>query len=335
MSRPVYHLYHPCTFFGLSLNDPNETSFRSSRVSVVPKPRGTKSWKLQNPIQRKIKRLFDLGTPQRSSRFQFGRHKNHLVFGGFSLQSSTTHPLEVSLSQKGFITLSGMALATLVIWVFLGVGAMGHVLKEKMKLSSHCVHRVLRLQNELKKPLVQILKLNPQAKRLRVQQAQTQKRLARAVATGNEAMAAVLTARLIWIANQQLLLRAKQEGYFLQAGLLRQEFHHQSIPGSRRIQKWTHYPDESKTLALTAYPPGSLSPSYKPSNNFSNLQKKTYKISKKISFGFLPQKFFSGGPKFLKLNRTCTATLKQKGELRWTPILKKDKASWRFSYGSA
>ena len=76
-----------------------------------------------------------------------------------------------------------MALATLVIWVFLGVGAMGHILKEKMKLSSHCVHRVLRLQNDLKKPLVQILKLNPRAKRLRVQQAQTQKRLARAVAT--------------------------------------------------------------------------------------------------------------------------------------------------------
>ncbi|HAG90530.1 MAG TPA: hypothetical protein DCL41_01585 [Bdellovibrionales bacterium] len=228
-----------------------------------------------------------------------------------------------------------MALATLVIWVFLGVGAMGHILKEKMKLSSHCVHRVLRLQNDLKKPLVQILKLNPRAKRLRVQQAQTQKRLARAVATGNEALAAVLTARLIWIANQQLLLRAKQEGLFLQAGLLRQEFHHQSIPGSRQVQKWTHYPDESKTLALTAYPPGSLSPSYKPSMNFSNLQKKSYKISKQISFGFLPERFFSGLPKFLKLNRSCTATLKKQGEFRWTPILKKDKASWRFSYGSA
>jgi len=215
-----------------------------------------------------------------------------------------------------------------------GLGTLGFVLKKKMTLSSHCVHSVLMLQKDLRRPLTRLLALNKQASSLRLREKKARFQLKAALATGVPPVIAAAKARLLLITAKQLVLRAKQESLLMEARLRREQFHHLVLKNSAKAERHTGFPGESSGLAVQARPPTSLSPDYEPTADFRERQGQTYFITQKFSLPALGFEAFFPWEDPLRIKESCSATLQRKGDRQWMPVLKTVKVSWRFLYGS-
>lgn len=261
--------------------------------------------------------------------------KNPMVFQKLStdtIYSSAKRPLEKNFKEKGFFTVMGLGLLLILLMMSGALVTIGFIAHKKMTLSSHCVHSVLTLQKGLKKPLEKLLKMNKKANALRVKRKIALARLAAATASGIVPAIAAAKAQLFFITQKQLLFKAKQQLLFFEARTLREKFKYKSL--SPNISRQVNFAGESGDLALTPHPPSSLSPSYRPTDNFLENQGQSYALNHQL---FLPQlsliKFFTD-TKPWSIKAKCSASLKPKGVNQWLPTLKKVKESWRLSYGS-
>ncbi|NCN95273.1 MAG: hypothetical protein GW917_00955, partial [Bdellovibrionales bacterium] len=138
---------HPRFESRLCSYHPDENPFRDSRKSHLFKD-GSSVKGLRAKISSAIKNLSQVGKDSEIctralSSSQERLSRDSLVSWPMDIAGSKAGPLEVPSSQAGFITLAGLGLISSLILCFGGAGVLGHLLKEKMKLSSHCVHKVL------------------------------------------------------------------------------------------------------------------------------------------------------------------------------------------------
>lgn len=249
-----------------------------------------------------------------------------------SIRCSTKHSVEAREQEKGFFTVMGMGLLLLLLLMSGAVVSIGLIAHKKMRLSSHCVHSVLTLQKELKRPLSKLLKMNKKAKALRFQRKVALARLAAATASGIVPAIAAAKAQLFLVTKKQLIFKGKQQLLFFEALALREKFKYKPI--SSNISRKVHFKHESSSLALAPYPPLSLSPSYKTVNDFFENQGQSYAIKHELSVPRLSLFKFLTKTGHWIIKTQCSASLKRNGVNQWVPSLKKVKESWRSSYGS-
>lgn len=235
-------------------------------------------------------------------------------------------------SQKGFFTVIGALLIVVLLILSAALLSLAHLTRKKMALSSHCVHSVLKLQHQLKKPLSQLLRMNPQATRLRAQKLAAEVRMSSALLTGVAPVIAAAKAHLIFVTQKQIAFKARQQLILLEARTRREQFKILNL--RKNIFRRTRHLGESNDLAVTPSPLGSLSPNYEVSPNFRENQGQTYELRNKIYLPLMGFMRLLTDRHEIEIHTLCSASLKQKGNLTWTPILKEAKASWRSSYGS-
>lgn len=265
--------------FRLDLRRSRESTTHLQKRTSKSFHRGFKVWK--NPIHTILRR------PKKSS-----GSDSELAYSESLLSYPSNRRLAKGVEEKGFISLLGLSFIFLVLGGLLILFQTGQGLKEKFRLSSECVHKVLHLQNQLSKPLERLLALNPQASRLRLRRLLAEAKIAAGIPAG--------VAELAIITQQQLMLATRQKTLLMQAQILRQEF----LP----------HVGESRSLAVHPTPPTSLTPNYELVSNFSEVQGQTLKLKK-----------YQDG---LVLSYACSATLGQELN-QWIPKLKPVKVSWR------
>ncbi len=336
----MYSSFNPIHYrsFGHSIRraDSNMAARRSSRST--PMSQKTKSGShLRESFKRKNRRLIKASARSSIYSVKKFRHRNRsrssVEDQKTRIKSSAKNRLGSSSSQKGFITLTGVSFLVLIFTLIGSFGVLSYVIKKKMTLSSHCVFQVLKLQKELAKPLTSLMKLNPQATRLRAQEALAKAQLAAAIATGTPPAIAAARARLLTVQQRQLVLKAKQELLLIEARVRREGFHNYWLPRTSRVKRKTRFPGQSPSLAVQPKPLGSRSPSYEPTSDFSKSQAQSYTIHQAVIVPGFQIFTWALDSKDLSISYHCSATLKKQGERKWIPILKEDKESWRSFYG--
>lgn len=186
---------------------------------------------------------------------------------------------------------------------------------------SACQHHLLRSQEILAAALGQLLLLNSQAAKLRVQEIQTRAELAATVATPQ--LHLVAKAKYLVIRTQQTQLHLKQKKIIsdgqlkaqLEIGELKQDLH--------RYTTQTTQLSTPKLHVLTS-PPNSLAPTYYTFPYFSRVQRTTAKWDISLN-KLIPTFVTSVVKKNEKIKLQCSATIEKRGT-KWQSLLTRDKS---------
>lgn len=180
--------------------------------------------------------------------------------------------------EKGFFVLSLASLIPLLIGVMTTVAVLQFALRKKLAAQALCVSHGLSLQAALRENLVQLLRLNPQAERLRAQKSKALQALKVAIATANGPAMAAARAALTAIHLQQVALAARQQALLAQARLDRIHAKARLAASVRpmNVKNFSAQEYYVRPLAVDPTPPGDLAPSYKPVAAFSNKQKQKF-----------------------------------------------------------
>lgn len=239
------------------------------------------------------------------------------------------------MNAKGMATVGFLVLMPLLAAVLAFMASAYLIIRTDGKSRHACRIELLKSQNEVALILKDLLKLNPQAKRLRAARERAE-RLEYAARGKPPHPAALLY--LTSVRARQTILAVKQkllitEGRFKsRAG---------SLPASRAVATSVnddgalyrnaalavHSTRSSRggSFDLVASPPDSPTPDYQPARNFEESQ--TMDVKWQIALGpLLPQwiqNFIT--LQHLKLNAECSATL-TKEKKAWAPVLSADKS---------
>ena len=206
-----------------------------------------------------------------------------------------------------------------------GLALMGLSLRHHNLATASCRRAVWLAQVDMSKALTQLLKLNPEARRLRLQRKIAEAELNAARTLLQVELIPALEAQRAFIIAQQLRLRQQQKFLLLQAGYKRaaakQNFLHlrNAMPMQQVVSR-SLTPD----LAVNFVPPFDLSPDAVLKTNFSQAQKLTLRWQTQFLaqapwelmqiLNIKPQTFYG----------RCAATLEQEGT-KWRPQLVADK----------
>lgn len=213
---------------------------------------------------------------------------------------------------RGFFTVTLVTLIPLLMTVVLAVAGVENVMKQKLRAQSLCVKAALRLQSDLGEILDSLLKLNPEATRLRAERKVADARLAAAIVTANPYAITLARAYKASVVLRQGALRAKQLILLSKAQLKlssqTQELRIETKKlGGLNFQRRDF---DFRPLAVSAAPKNSASPSYDLVSPFERRQTKIF------SFDVLL--FARVQPLSWRQQTRCATTLK-KESLQWKP----------------
>ncbi|HEY8272455.1 MAG TPA: hypothetical protein VIG33_16300, partial [Pseudobdellovibrionaceae bacterium] len=114
-------------------------------------------------------------------------------------------------SQKGFALIGLISLLPVILAGGLAVFSTFGFLKSDLGTLNACRAKQLQIQNKAGKNLSKLLKLNPRALKLRIQQAHAEKALAAAIESGQPPAIAAAEAYLLKIQMQRQVLAIKQK----------------------------------------------------------------------------------------------------------------------------
>jgi len=238
-------------------------------------------------------------------------------------------------TEKGFAAILLLSLLPLILAggfaLLLGFG----FLRSDMAVLNVCRAEQMQVQNKVGRNLGKLLKLNPKALKLRLEQARAEKALQAAIESGYPPAIAAAEAYLLSVQMRRQALDVRQRALIDTANIwlassgtslqrsLAQEWRLHNNP----LTAWwsgTLLPKESLVpqLAVKADFP-EVAPLYLTVTDFENAQawKQTWQL--KVSTSSWVRKFLSFNGSF---DRTCTTSLYQEGE-EWVAKLKKDKSS--------
>jgi hypothetical protein len=166
----------------------------------------------------------------------------------------------------------------LLLTLALSLGGGFYVMKRKLLAQSICVRQVSRLQEELREPLRKLLKLNPQATRLRAQRQQADYNLEVATASGYPPAIAAAEARQAAVILEQEALHARQLALLMEAGRIRIRNRRDLRDRLDYFPAWRFHSRRYflRSLAVEPKPAFDLSPNYEPVDGFPYFQQQRY-----------------------------------------------------------
>lgn len=224
-------------------------------------------------------------------------------------------------NQKGMAFVTLLTLLPLLLTVLMVYASAAFALRHHTLTTSQCRYVVWQAQTKMAGLLEALLKLNPRAASLRQQRRFAELKVRIARRTGYPAAIAAAEARRLIVIQRQLALRLQQHGLLEQARTIRSQVIYQyqhKVKSQAQVQN-VFMQSESETLAVQAEPALDLSPSYKPTNNFSQEQQISVFWQGDL-FSHMPSWLLSKSISSGEIKNSCGATLQKKGAL-WQPTL--------------
>ncbi|MGE4130808.1 MAG: hypothetical protein AB7F86_04175 [Bdellovibrionales bacterium] len=204
-------------------------------------------------------------------------------------------------------------LTLLPLMVTLAILAVGFstIVYKRLRAQSACVAQTLTLQENLRKTLKELLRLNRPATQLRRARQAADEAARNALISGYAPAIAATRAVQAAVIAQQMVFRAKQLGILAQASKQRLEAQrdltHQmaKIDGSVLQSKVYYW----RALAVEPIPATSLTPDYQAAPQFESLQQHEFSFSINLEPSFLRRFNLPG----LRQNIQCSITLTERG----------------------
>lgn len=237
--------------------------------------------------------------------------------GSEQIQNSGAARARSSLghSQKGIATLALVSMVPLLMGLTLSVATALTMLRKKSLAQSLCVYHGLKMQDQLGDALTRLLKMNPEAQRLRRQRDQAEIRAMNARASGVPVAIAAAEAQRAAVIMQQIAFHQRQRLILSEAQSIRRQAQTQLSKDLRRpyfgsLNSQSYY---HEALAVETQPKTSLSPDYVLVNPFSYLQQQKYEYTVNLNPPFL--NILAG--RNLKQKTRCSVSLENK-EGKWS-----------------
>jgi hypothetical protein len=194
-----------------------------------------------------------------------------------------------------------------VVTLLLGIGWAYRLVQKEDRAFSICLAKVWHAQNDQKKILEKLLRLNAQVAKLRAARTQAQIRLAAAVASGAPPAIAAAKAHLSYVNAQLLVLHNRQQVLLANANIVARNFN--TVTKFAIAQRTTaqHIAIDEMSLAVVASPPNEIAPFYSVREPFALAQRAGAKW------------------KIKNLRGSCHATLDKRGG-RWFIQMYEDKS---------
>lgn len=228
------------------------------------------------------------------------------------------------LSPNGFALVGLIALTPLILSGIVAASGVFFVVRKKLHLQALCVRTALTLQENLKRDLEALLKLNPKATRLRTLRLKAEAALKGALATGQPGAIVVARARLRAVVLEQMALNRWQQSLLQVARFRREQARRELVlnvsrHGGSGLRAQTR---ATGGLAVAALPVDSLTPDYQPTFSFVVEQAQNYSLSADLAPEFfarqLPHDFF------------CSASLERKDNQWRAKLLAVSRSSKRW-----
>jgi hypothetical protein len=173
---------------------------------------------------------------------------------------------------------SVMALLPLLLASAFALGTCFYVLKRKSLAQAICIQEATRLQTNLRTPLRNLIRMNPQAQILRERRRIADQNLQSALSSGVPYAIAIAEAADLEVIAEQVAFRARQEGLLAQASALRADGQRSlrlraAQLGADNIRSRTYY---ARALAVEAKQPWSITPDFDPIPAFTESQQQRY-----------------------------------------------------------
>ena len=227
--------------------------------------------------------------------------------------------------QQGFAFINLLFLIPAAMMLMSGIVLMALTLRNYNLTTAGCRRAVWLAQTDMGKTLTQMLRLNPEARRLRLQRKIVETELKAAIAAVQPVLVTALEAELTMVTAQQIRLRQQQQRLLIQAGLRRAAARGDFTRQQTQVPVWQVTNSSlSKNLAVNFIPPFDLSPDTVVSPNFEKLQKLTLNWQTNLLAQAPTNLMDTLNIKPLIFKGRCSASLEQEG-LKWRPQLVADK----------
>lgn len=186
------------------------------------------------------------------------------------------------------------------------------VIAKKLKAQALCVKTAMGLQNDLARILKDLLKLNPEASRLRTERELAEARLAAALASANLFAITLAKAHRTSVILRQAALKAQQKILLVKAEArvqtytreIRAEARSLGVSAVKRTDR------DGRALAVSAHPATSPSPDYRVDVPFERRQTKFFSMDVPLATSLSPIRW--------KQTTHCGTTIINK-ENQWHP----------------
>ena len=178
------------------------------------------------------------------------------------------------LKKKGFILTLLMISVPLLTGSLMVLTALIFCIRNHDHAQKHCLQHTLYAQENIKIALKKLLKLNPNAKKLRKKHKTLNKLYKKALTIGEPISISILKTKLIFIKKQRIALDLKQKyllnqtTYYVSKAFNAFQKKIKTFQAKQIIKKH-HQP---YPLAVTAQPKGDIAPVYQPKTHFAKRQ---------------------------------------------------------------
>lgn len=182
---------------------------------------------------------------------------------------------------------SAVAILPVLLTLFAGLGLVFFMMKRKSLAQSICIQQAAQIQQDLKKPLRQLLKLNEKAEALRSRRANADTEVALAAASLQPHAIAIAKAKQHALILEQTALHSQQLQILADAERLRQQGQRElrrrvRLLGVAHAEAPMFY---SLPLAVEPRPAGSPSPDYVPIAAFNEGQQQRFRFQLDVLSG--------------------------------------------------
>jgi hypothetical protein len=242
-------------------------------------------------------------------------------------------------SSEGFATVLLLSLLPLILAAGIALFFTFGFLKSDLAVLNVCRAKELELQNKAGRNLAKLLKLNPRALNLRIEEARAEKALASAVESGNPPAIAAAEAYLLSVQMRRQDLRIRQRALIDTADMwlstggaeLPRDLQREWLQHHRGLSSWLENRFQigrvspAKLAVIPDMP--DTAPVYLLRPDFAEAQAWKQSWSFRLATTGWSRRFlnFNGG-----FERSCTVSLYPEGE-EWIARLKKDKFSSKVS----
>lgn len=244
------------------------------------------------------------------------------------INTSRARNFELLRSADGYILVTFSAVLPVILSVMALLVATYVMFSRKLVAQRACIMTSIRGQSLMASRLNQLLALNPRAARLRRQKKIAQQALATAVLTGQPEAIATAKAALKLVRLQQVILRGRQQRLIFELKITAKENQLQ-IRTALYQHRAQHVFSRRSQPSLLALPPAAVTPTYKPSPEFSAL------ITARTTWRSPLPQFMKNLLRFLKAEQLapylpgqCAVTLVKGDWQRWHAQLRPDKSWW-------
>ena len=196
----------------------------------------------------------------------------------FRFSNSTDAQLAKPHGQKGIALVNMVVLLPLILTLTLSLGLAFYVLKRKSLAQALCVSEAARLQENLRRPLRQLIRLNTRATTLRAQRRAADQALTAATLSGIPYAIAVAKAVQTAVIAEQVAFHLRQLALLSQAEGLRAEGRRSLRARAMHMgaQEFTARSFYHRALAVEPLPVDSLTPDYKTVPFFERAQQERF-----------------------------------------------------------